>query len=291
MHRYDITFPSANSKDYAKSVTALVVEPPHVGEGTGVLLVSHGWGGNRRDYLPTMEYAAAELGLLCASVEFRGSGYDFDQVTGRGSVLPYDVSFYQLFDVLGGLRAVLDLHPGVDRRRIFHYGGSQGGHLALLSAVYAPHTFALVYATSPLVRLDALRASWAGRTFAPWELAARDVVEHASQIRCPVVLEHGTADVLLSWDTQTRVLEERLRGLGRPVDAAYVEGGGHGLEPVTTRLDCFKERMPARVRSLRSEGDDDFSRGSTVRIGCAGRTLRVDWSRPQESVDLFVWED
>ena len=291
MHRYDITFPSVNSKDYAKSVTALVVEPPRVGEGTGVLLVSHGWGGNRRDYLPTMEYAASELGLICLSVEFRGSGFDFDPVTGRGSVVPYDVSFYQLFDVLGGLRAVLELHPNVDRRRIFHYGGSQGGHLALLSAVFAPRTFALVYATSPLVRLDPLRASWAGRTFAPWELAARDVIDHAAEIRCPVILEHGTADVLLPWDTQTRALEERLRSLGHPVDATYVEGGGHGLEPITTRFDCFKERMPARVASLRSVAEDDFRQGSTVRVACAGRTLRVDWSRSQESVELFSWED
>lgn len=287
---YDITFGSVNSEHYAKPVTALVVEPDRVGAGTGVLLVSHGWGGNRRDYLPTMEWAAAQLGLLCLSVEFRGSGYDFDPVTGRGSVRPYDASFYQLFDVLGGLRAVLRLHPGVDRGRIFHYGGSQGGHIALLSAVYAPATFALVYATSPAARIDPERVAWTGRAFEPWELAARDVVAQASAIRCPVVLEHGTADATLPWDTHTKALEERLRELGKEVEATYFQGGGHGLEPETTRLERFKQVMPSRAASLRTSGEDDFARGSVVRIPCAGKTLVVDWSRPQESVALFAWE-
>jgi predicted esterase len=290
MRVYDVTFGSLNSEHYAKPVTALVVEPARVGGDSGVLLVSHGWGGNRRDYLPTMEYAASELGLLCLSVEFRGSGYDFDPVTGRGSVRPYDASFYQLFDVLGGLRTVLHLYPAVDRRRIFHYGGSQGGHLALLSAVYAPATFALVYATSAAARFDPVLVSWTGRAFEPWELAARDAIAQAAAIRCPVVLEHGTADATLPWDTHTRALEERLRALGKDVEATYVEGGGHGLEPVTTRLERFKLLMPPRVASLRSAGQDDFARGSVVRIPCAGRTLVVDWSRPQDSVDLFAWE-
>ena len=291
MRGYDVTFPSANSKDYAKPVTALVVEPERVGATTGVLVVSHGWGGNRRDYLPTMEYAARDLGLLCVSVEFRGSGYDFDPVTGRGSVVPYDASFYQLLDVLGGLRVLLDLRPGVDRRRIYHYGGSQGGHLALLSAVYAPSTFALVYATSPVVRLDPERAAWAGRSFEPWELAARDALGQADRIRCPVVLEHGKADATVPWDTHTRALEERLRSLGRQVEATYVEGGGHGLEPITTRLDRFKETMPDKVATLRSAGEDDFARGSLIRLPCAGKTLRVNWSLRQESADLFSLEE
>ena len=62
MHTLDITFRSTNSATYPKPITALVVEPDAVGQQTGVLLVSHGWGGSRRDYLPTMEYAARELG-------------------------------------------------------------------------------------------------------------------------------------------------------------------------------------------------------------------------------------
>jgi pimeloyl-ACP methyl ester carboxylesterase len=286
MRTLDITFRSTNSATYPKPITALVVEPDAVGQQTGVLLVSHGWGGNRRDYLPTMEYAARELGLLCLSVEFRGSGYDFDPVTGKGSVVPYDGSFYQLFDVLSGLRTVLTLYPGVDRQRMFHYGGSQGGHLALLSAIYAPASFALVYATSPAVRLDAVCASWAGRSFEPWELSARDVVEHAERIRCPVLLEHGTVDAALPMQTHTSVLEARLRELGKQVESTYIQGGGHGLEPVTSRLDRFKLVMPARAGTRRPAEPDDFAAGRIVEMPCAGKTVRVDWSRPPDSVEL-----
>lgn len=291
MRRIEITFRSVNTVHYSKPVTACVVVPQAVGRHTGVLLISHGWGGNRLDYLPTMEYAADAFDLVCLSVEFRGSGYDFDPVAGRGAVNPYDAGFLQVFDVLAGLRAVLDLFGGLDRGRIFHYGGSQGGHLALLSGVYAPSTFAALYATSAVVFIGPEQAGWAGRAFAPHEEAARNALALADRILCPVWIEHGTADATVPCDAHTRALGRRLAALGREFTEIYHEGGDHGLAPATTRLDSFKRLMDRPLRELRNPRADDFRSGSLVRIPCGAKVLRIDWSKPSDSVELCRFDD
>lgn len=233
MRSYEITYPSVNTEAYTKSITALVMEPDSLDLRTGVLVVTHGWGGNRYDYKETMAYACEQFNLVCLSVEFRQSGFDFDPVKGVGWDVPYDASFYQVLDVLNGLRTILDLRPGIDRTRLFVYGGSQGGHITLLSTIYAPRTFAFAYATCPATYLESPMQQWSGREFAPWELSARNVLEHAHRISCPVHLEHGTADRTVC-DQHTRLLAEKLTSLHKPFTVEYIEGGGHGLEPVTS---------------------------------------------------------
>ena len=195
-----------------------------------------------------------------------------------------------MFDVLNGLRTVLGVHRQINRRRLFSYGGSQGGHIALLGAIFAPNTFGFVYGASPLVHLnEEPQRSWAGRGFAPWELSVRDVAAHADAIKCPVVLEHGTADDLLSCEAHTRRLAEKLTSLGRNVKVTYYEGGGHGLGPVTDRLETFKQTAPEYLRKATTEGWDDFLEGRAVEIACGERRLVIDWGRDCDSVDLFAW--
>ena len=290
MRSYEVIFDSVNSESYAKPITVLVVEPDRRTPDTGALICTHGWGGNRRDYRETMEYAADAHNLVCLSAEFRGSGYDFNPVTGRGAGRPYDASFYQVFDVLNALRFILELIPGLQRQRLYHYGGSQGGFIALLSAIFAPRTFASIYATSSITSFDATHVEWAGRTFTPHELSVRNVVEHAHLIGCPVYLEHGTADSIVPWE-HTRRLEERLRSLGKSVRARYHEGGEHSLQPVTTRLQTFRETAPEMIGGHRNREQDDFAAGGTVKIPCGDRKLVIDWSKPRESVELFRWEE
>jgi len=289
MRRYETTFPSVNAPVYPKQITALVIEPDPPPPRPGAMLFTHGWGGNRFQYEQTMAWAAERLGLVCVAAEFRQSGYDSDPVRGRGWDQPYDASFYQVFDVLGALRHVLALRPGIDRRRLFHYGGSQGGHIALLGAVFAPRTFAMIYAASPVTFVREEHPVRVGRTFSPPELSVRNAIEHAEAIRCPVLLEHGTADQTVNCDAHTRTLARRLGQLGRDVRVRYYGGGGHSLAPVTTRLDTFRRRAPRAVRSCRLRGQDDFAAGRTVRVPCGQRTLQIDWSQPNESMDLFRW--
>ena len=159
----------------------------------------------------------------------------------------------------------------------------------MLSSVFAPGTFAFVFATSPLVNLEL--PDWAdlGRELAPHERSARDVIEHAERIMCPVYLEHGTADEVVPCEGHTVALARRLESLGKDVSWRLWEGGGHGLAPVTDRMSTFKAEAPGRMMRLERSGEDDFSAGRVVEIPCADRTLRIDWSKPGGSCELVKW--
>ncbi|MBN1347924.1 prolyl oligopeptidase family serine peptidase [candidate division KSB1 bacterium] len=289
MHGFEITFRSLNSEPYAKPITALVLEPEYLSPNTGVMLVTHGWSGNRFQNQDKMEYVVERFDLICISVEFRQSGYDFDPITGLGSYRPYDASFLQVFDVLNALREVLILRPEVNRMRLFHYGGSQGGHIALLSAIFAPHTFAFVYASSPLTHLDEKFRLNAGREFAGYECAARDAFAHADRIQCPVFIEHGTNDSVVDFERHTRAFVEKLLSLKKPVTHKYYPGGGHQLEPVASRLEAFKSMGSEPLQTLVREEVDDFEAAHKIEIPCADRVLQIDWSQKSDSINLFTW--
>lgn len=291
MRKYEITFESVNSAIYPKPITTLVIEPDPLPEHPGVMLFTHGWSGNRFANREIMEFSATNFGLICISTEFRQSGFDFNPVTGLGSHRPYDASFYQTIDVLNALRTLLELRPRADRARLFHYGGSQGGHIALLSSIFAPQTFAFVYAACPLTHLDAYFQNHAGRSFADFELAARNVSLHAHRIQCPVYIEHGTADELVNWERHTQTLVAQLKANGQPVFCEIYPGGDHSLLPVSSRNDSFRQRAPEPITSLRNSATDDFTAGRMIRLPCGARELVVDWRQPPASLDLIEFRE
>jgi dienelactone hydrolase len=288
MHRYEVTYNSVNTADCAKPITALVCEPDHIGPDTGVLLLTHGWGGTRFNELGKINEACEPYNLVCISVEFRKSGFDYDPQGGSGWDCPYDLSFYQLFDVINGLREVLRLRPGLNTKRIFHYGGSQGGHIALLSAIIAPKTFAAVYGSCSATFIEPHFLVWAGREYFPHELSSRSVLDHADRIECPVYLDHGTSDNEVSCD-HTRKLEAMLRKRNAPVEAVYYEGAGHMLAPVTNRIAAFKSMAPRFLGTHINPQTPDILSGAKLTIPCADRTLNIDWSQPAASAALVGW--
>ena len=217
------------------------------------------------------------------------SGYDFNPVTGSGAYRPYDGSFMQVFDVLNGLRFVLSEIPKINRERIFHYGGSQGGCIALLSSIFAPNTFAFVYSSCGITHFDETHIQWSGREFADYEISIRSAVYHADQIQCPVFMDHGTADTTVPFQHTVR-MEEKLTSLQKTVTAKYYEGGEHSLQPTTTRLNAFKVMASEPIKTLVHETEDDFSAGRTVEIPCGSKTLVIDWSKPTDSIELFSWK-
>ncbi|NQU10528.1 prolyl oligopeptidase family serine peptidase [bacterium] len=292
MKRYEFTYPSANGPRAApKPLTALVIEPDRIGPETGAMLFTHGWGPNRFQHEDKMQITADAFDLVCVAVEYRQSGYDFDPVGGSGWDLPYDASFYQVFDVLNGLRAVLARRPELNRQRLLHYGGSQGGHLALLGAVFAPETFAGVYASVAVTHIEPAFAEWAGRSFDPHELAIRDALGMADRIQCPVFVEYGTADPNVNCERHSRALVGRLRASGQFAGEAAYEGGGHDLCPTITRLESYQANAPALLRQWRHQETDDWQAGRDVEIPAADRVLRIDWSKPPDDPALFGWRE
>ncbi|MFA6714081.1 MAG: prolyl oligopeptidase family serine peptidase [Victivallaceae bacterium] len=290
MRKYEYTFNSVNSAVYSKPITVLVLEPDNLNKDTGIMLFTHGWGGNRFQHQDKMEYSVDRHNLVCISTEYRMSGYDFNPVTGLGSYRPYDASFHQTFDVLNALREIARLYPAINRKRFYHYGGSQGGHIALLSAVFAPNTFAFVYTSSALIEITPDIREWTGREFMDYELNIRNVPAHADMIKCPLLLEHGTADETVPCDHAHR-LENKLTELGKKFDMCYYEGGSHSLGPTITKIDAFTQRAETSMKTAFNPEIDDFSAKSKITINCGSKTLLIDWSQKADSVDLFKWQD
>jgi len=109
MRKYEIVYENINVETYLKPISVFVIEPDEINSETGVMLFTHGWGGNRFQHQDRMEYAVENFNVVGLSVEYRQSGYDFNSITGHGSYRPYDASFLQVFDVLNGLRFFLQI--------------------------------------------------------------------------------------------------------------------------------------------------------------------------------------
>jgi predicted esterase len=236
-----------------------------------------------------MEYTVDKFNLVCVSTEYRQIGYDFNPVTGRGSSMPYDISFLQTFDVLNALRETLRFYPKISRKRLMHYGVSQGGHICLQSLIFAPNTFAFGYASSPFVRITDRKLKWAGRELAPWELSARAPLEHLEMINCPVFFEHGTKDPDVNI-AHSQELEKQLKLLKKTYTSIYHENSGHLLVPTTDRVSAFKNMISHAMLNQINENCDDFTNANIINIKCKNRTLIIDWSQASSSHLLYWWK-
>jgi len=184
---------------------------------------------------------------------------------------------------------VLDIHPKINRRRLFHFARSQGGHIALISSMFAPHTFAALLLSSPITHLDPNLLTWPGRDFSAAELSVRDMLEHADRIDCQLFIDHGTGDTVVPHDIHTQALAAKLRSLGKKPSVRYYKGGEHDLTPTTTMLKAFKAMVPRPLRTLTNTQKDIFLTGGQVEIPCADKTLRIDWSKPTDDTRLLAW--
>lgn len=269
---YDVTYPSQGGK----TITALVCEPPRISARTGLMLIAHGWGNNRFQYRDDLPNYASRYDVLCAAPEFRDSGFDHDAQKGLGTNLPHDFSHMQVVDCLNALPAMLERFPGIDQQRILGWGASHGGHIILLCAEYAPHTFAFIvdmcgitHATDDRLRKSAQEAmDLAGREI-------RDGRRWLSRLCCPVLLLHGTEDPVIS-PQMTDDLYEAMVAAGVQVEMHRLPGLNHSMQPSSRYVETVRwaERGLLHARGL---GPHDFALGGRQVFPCSGREYVLEY--------------
>jgi dipeptidyl aminopeptidase/acylaminoacyl peptidase len=147
-------------------------------------------------------------------------------------------------DVTDGTRWLIS-QKLADPARIAIAGSGYGGYSALMGAVKEPGLYAAVAAYDPITDLDKLLHRM--RHFAGSDINrpkvknddqdADDIspVEHAAEIKAPVLLVHGKKDVLVPYD-HSEDMESALKSAGKRVTAFYPEladaGMSHGAERV-----------------------------------------------------------
>ncbi|KYH41426.1 MAG: hypothetical protein AYL32_005360 [Candidatus Bathyarchaeota archaeon B26-2] len=264
-----------------KRIDVLVVNPEKINENTGFMLVLHGWGGNRYQYREMILDFSNRYNVVCISPEYRDSGFDASP-TGSGIRQPYDFSHLQVVDALTAFQSVRSRYKCAEWRRSFIWGGSQGGHIALLATEFAPNTFALtVDACGIVYPTDGFweKAGWRGEGA---EFEIRDARRFVDKIRNKVIIFHGGRDKVVDIE-QSYTLEAVLRESGKEVEAHYYPEGDHFLTPTTTRMEATIKHATEDLLTRRVEGEDDFSRKDSTILPCTEHTYIMDFSsgRPE----------
>ncbi|HIE14556.1 TPA: hypothetical protein EYP70_04730 [Candidatus Bathyarchaeota archaeon] len=258
-----------------KKIDVLVVTPRQLSEETGFMLILHGWGGNRYQYREMMLDFSDRFNVICISPEYRDSGFDASP-TGAGIRQPYDFSHLQVIDALTAFQSVRERYPQTSWERSFVWGGSQGGHIALLSTEFSPHTFALTIDACGIVYpTDSFweKAGWKGKGA---EFEIRDARRFVSNIRNKIIIFHGGKDEVVSIE-QSYTLEKTLEDMGKEVEAHYYPEGNHFLAPETTRMEATLRHATKDILNRRIKDKDDFSRREITILNCTGCRYIVDF--------------
>lgn len=136
-----------------------------------------------------------------------------------------------------------------DPNKLGIFGWSYGGYAALQSGVVAPGLFKAIVAVAPVTDLALVREEARGFTNARLvaaeigsgpQIAAASPARHAEAFRAPVLLFHGTDDLNVGV-AESRLMNERLRGAGKPSTLVTYPGLDHGLPDSAARADMLRK--------------------------------------------------
>jgi acetyl esterase/lipase len=237
------------------------------------MLVIHGHGNSRYQYREMMADLVERYDVYCVSPEYRHSGFAANE-TGKGTIEPYDASHLQVVDCLQAYIELLGKVQVGNPRRSYIWGGSQGGHIALLASAWVPNTFAVTVDCCGSVQPRPSTEKMAERDWDSDDVEIRDASRFAPLITSKVYIVHGDADETVPID-QSRLMEEALRKAGKEVVARYYPGGDHFLRPVTTRLQATIDLADDDLRRCQLSGPNDFERGTRQQLRTTSRLYAV----------------
>jgi dipeptidyl aminopeptidase/acylaminoacyl peptidase len=173
-----------------------------------------------------------------------------------------DCGLRQVDDVLAAL-SWLATRPEIDADRVLLAGFSQGGQVALRAAA-AGATVNGVIAYAPVTDL----AYWQQQTTIPGirkylaeecssgpGFAQRSPLEHAGNIRVPVVLVHGSLDQRVTPEHSQR-MRDALQESATPVSLFRVTGAGHDLQDLVTGVMSQSESYQSVLQQLLKPGSE-----------------------------------
>lgn len=252
------TVPEAGTYQCTLFVDDMVVKwvEPDAGvtSNTGVLVILHGISVSadcNKTFTTWDETWANSRDLIICNIYYRNANF----------FPPYDFGLYQMVDVLRGLGWLLDAYPEANLQRLYLFGSSGGGHVALQLAAVYPELWAEIYSHSPITKItmpnDRLNHNYE-RDPSPYgwdvnfmpsyrqtnltvqqlrQLQAERLIrspqwnlshaESVTLISTPIYVFHGTADDITDHqhllDLQN-VIAARFDSPGQSITANYAEG-------------------------------------------------------------------
>jgi acetyl esterase/lipase len=146
-----------------------------------------------------------------------------------------------------------------DPAKLAIVGWSYGGYAALQSSALDGDLYKAIVAIAPVTDLQMLKEEsryWSNHVLANRFIGSGPHIregsptENASSIKAPVLMFHGTLDNNVGI-AESRRMESKLRGLGKPVELVTYTGLDHYLEDSQARADMLRRSDAFLRRSLK----------------------------------------
>ena len=214
-----------------------------------------------RGYDPLVQRLASR-GYAVPQVNYRGStGYGEEWLAagfqGWGTVMHDDITAASRWLIAEGI---------ADPRRLCIVGWSYGGYAALIGAVNEPDLYRCAVSVAGVSDLKAIASEdsrfYGGHAAARHSTGTQDLESQsprrrAAEIKAPVLLVHGHADVSVVVDHSEK-MASALKRAGKPHELLVIRNGDHSLRTPAMRQTLYERLVAFLAATL------DAPQGATV---------------------------
>lgn len=292
-----------------RTVEMYIKEPPQgINENTGIMMVSHNWGGTWKMCVPWCDVLSFKFNLICVSVNYLQSGGEWSAYCPT-----YDHGVLQTGDCLRALYHVRNflLEKGlhINFRRCYAAGASGGGNISQMLNKFAPRSFGCIIDLCGMAKLsretalglERLNAGYSEAPEAENYLSAamqeiRDIgdpehlkLQYAANKDAKIVIVHGL-------DDDACPCREKVQAFANMIKAGF-QVDGYFITPVMVDdliLTTTGHQVGDRAYVIAKYGqpymsekgefiklapeENDFVRKAPIIYPCTGGCYRIDYS-------------